>query len=77
MNNIALRLILVGTKSGLVVMCKILTVVVTFLFMHALILLSLSSVVSYIFKIMIILPITPVGMLMHSQARPTMLLASV
>ena len=35
MNIIAIWLVLVGTKSGLVVMCKILTVVVTFLFMRA------------------------------------------
>ena len=31
----------------------------------------------YIFKIMIIILITLVSMLMHSQVRPTMLLASV
>ena len=43
MNIIAKRLVLVGTKSGLVVMCKILKVVVSFSFTHAraLILLSL------------------------------------
>ena len=36
MNIIAIQLVLVGTKSGLVVMCKILTVVVAFyLRMHA------------------------------------------
>ena len=34
MNIIAIRLVLVGTIPGLVVMCKILTVVVAFLFMH-------------------------------------------
>ena len=34
MNIIAIQLVLVGIKSGLVVMCKILMVVVTFLFMH-------------------------------------------
>ena len=32
---IAIQVVLVDTKSGLVVMCKILTVVVAFLFMHA------------------------------------------
>ena len=35
MNIIAKWLVSVGTKSGLVVMCKILTVVVAFLFMYA------------------------------------------
>ena len=34
MNIIAIWLVIVGTKSGLVVMCKILTVVVAFLFMR-------------------------------------------
>ena len=43
MNIMAIRLVLVGTKSGLVVMCKIHTVVVTFLFMRELILLSLAT----------------------------------
>ena len=44
MNIIAKRLVLVGTKSGLVVMCKILMVVVVFLFTYerSLILLSLA-----------------------------------
>ena len=42
MNIIAIRLVLVGTKPGLIVTCKILTVVVTFLFMRILILLSLA-----------------------------------
>ena len=34
MNIIAIQLVLVGTKPGFVVMCKILTAVVTFLFMQ-------------------------------------------
>ena len=43
MNIIAIRLVLEGTKPGIVVMCKILTVVVVFLFMRALILPSLAD----------------------------------
>ena len=43
MNIIAIWLILVGTKSGLIVMCKILMVVITFLFMRTLILLYLAA----------------------------------
>ena len=35
MNIIAIRLVLVGTKPGLIVMCKILTVVIAVLFMLA------------------------------------------
>ena len=35
MNIIAIQLVLGGTKPGLVVMCKLLTVDVEFLFMHA------------------------------------------
>ena len=44
MNIIAKQLVLVGTKSGLVVMCKILTVVVAFYlrYAYALILLYLA-----------------------------------
>ena len=42
MNIIAKWLVLVGTKSGLVVMCKILKVVVAFLFMYVRVLILLS-----------------------------------
>ena len=43
MNIIAIWLVLVGTKRGLVVMCKILTVVVAFFYGRPLILLSLAA----------------------------------
>ena len=42
MNITVIRLVIVATSIGLVVMCKILTVVVAFFWMHALILLSLA-----------------------------------